>query len=685
MTEEKLKGRDADSPARPNHRGLGGSTPVVAAPPDTDQHTALEHARRLAEAGVPLFLARPALDEAGQWNPRGGHNGCGYVLPPRWQLSEADPAIIGRWRPGMALAAVTGHVVDVVDVDPRNGGHDTYAEHDGQWPASYGRQATPSGGWHDLTAPLGVVSKGALPGVDVKAGLPDGSGRGFIWLAPTRKRSRATGEIGEYRWTTPPNLDALGVLGEPDPSGEWLAEQVNASRRSQDAREPYDGLWYDELPEDRQRQAGDHVEAVLASWHRQYAEAAGWPEGQTDDRGRGWEALARDGAWALALLAAHPAYPLTDSEAEAAYLGMLGPLGDDPRCAGKWGRALANAADETPEAVPWLSTPAEDFGPASADETPAAAGSGWGRFDLGSVLAEVEAGNLELPRPDVCMTASGALFYDGKVNGLAGDSGAGKTWIALAGGLQEMRKGRPCVLLDYEDGPKTAVLRLRALGAPLDLIHDLLDYRQPVLHDPKAIAAMVAEVAGAYVILDSTGESMSLAGLSSNDDGETGKWLGAIARPLSRAGCCVVLLDHMVKSNDGGLWPIGSQRKRAGLDGAQYVAEVIEPFSRKKDGCVAIKVAKDRSGAEAAGDVATYVRFEPGFDGGLSVSFGPGASAADAAERRAEKAAEKVAVDVEELDRLDPPPTSFRDVRERMGWGQARAEAALRTYRENRK
>ncbi len=337
--------------------------------------------------------------------------------------------------------------------------------------------------------------------------------------------------------------------------------------------------------------------------------------------------------------------------------------------------------------------------------------NGWGRVDLGSLLDAAEAGTLELPMPDVGDTADGVpLFYDGRVNGIAGESGGGKTWMALAVGLQEMRKGRVCTLLDFEDGPATAVTRLVDLGGDIGMLRALFDYRQPVKHDPKGIRAMVKEVAGAFVILDSTGESMSAFELKSNDDGEVAAWFTVLARPMARSGCCVVLLDHMAKSSDGGLWPIGSHRKRAGIDGAQYVAEVIEEFSREKNGCVALKVAKDRNGARPRGEVASYVRFthpvdvqsvsepvaledldlngdgyavEIGDD--LHIEFGRGRTSAEAAERKAEKAAKALARDVAELNKLNPSPSGVRDVMRRLAWGQARASRAWKEWSDKGK
>jgi hypothetical protein len=143
---------------------------------------ALEHAKRLADAGVPLFVA--------DGDPAGiGHNGTGYWMPKGWQTTAPDPAVADGWRPGMALCAVTGHRQDVVDVDPRSGGAESVATLNGTLPRSYGLAETPSGGMHSFAAPLGVRSRnGVLPGLDVKAGVSEG-GRGFAFLAPTVRRT----------------------------------------------------------------------------------------------------------------------------------------------------------------------------------------------------------------------------------------------------------------------------------------------------------------------------------------------------------------------------------------------------------------------------------------------------------------------------------------------------------------
>ena len=134
---------------------------------------ALDAARELTRAGVPVFVAYPDTNSE-----------TGFRLPPKWQETRADSGYVDAWRPGCALCAVMGQGLDLVDIDPRNGGDE--AALDGTLPRVYAIAATPSGGRHLLIKSLGVGSRdGILPGIDLKAGRPDGSGRGFAFIAPT--------------------------------------------------------------------------------------------------------------------------------------------------------------------------------------------------------------------------------------------------------------------------------------------------------------------------------------------------------------------------------------------------------------------------------------------------------------------------------------------------------------------
>lgn len=197
-TRSTTKEQKETNPVTEHTSGPGG----LVSP---DQLAALETARELARMGVPVFLGRPAFDEAGARDWKAGAGG--YLLPPGWQHTKPDPAVLDDWRPGMAVCVVTGHAFDVLDVDEQASGSESYEQLDllGEAPTSFGQVATPSGGWHDYIAPTGRAKVvGLMPGVDVLAGTPDGDGLGFAFAPPTEKRSKLTGEIRPYTWTTPP-------------------------------------------------------------------------------------------------------------------------------------------------------------------------------------------------------------------------------------------------------------------------------------------------------------------------------------------------------------------------------------------------------------------------------------------------------------------------------------------------
>jgi len=322
------------------------------------QKVALDHARYLAVNGAPVFLARPDMD-GGVWKSGGGHQSTGYWLPKQWQLTEADPSVVDDWRPGMALCMVTGHLLDLLDVDPRSGGVDSIAQMrvGGLVPRSYGRQATPSGGTHDFMATLGVRSLDkVMPGVDVKAGDVDGNGRGIAFLAPTVKLSKTTGQLGTYAWLEAPDVELLNLLGADD-TGTKLAELVRSRGRSPAdtyTGPNYDGPSYADLSAAEQRLADSHVESVVGLWKGRLQEALDWSEGHTDGRQRGWEKLARDCAWHFAKIAAAPWTGLGAKRAGELYLDVLpDDMAATEECRDKWYDGIVTKAAAEPVEPPW--------------------------------------------------------------------------------------------------------------------------------------------------------------------------------------------------------------------------------------------------------------------------------------------------------------------------------------------
>lgn len=200
-----------------------------------EQREALDIARQLIGAGIPVFAAPPCPAAHGGTCDRPGH-GTGrqeYDLPGKWQLTVPSEVWLEKWQPGWALGAVGGHRADFLDEDPRNGGTDSIEEllAAGHMPRVFGVQSTPSGGFHHVTSPLGErEANGFMPGLDYQGGAPDGQGRAFVWIAPTVKRSKINGVESAYRWIQPPDLDYLAEFSEGDDSVEELRGRLHAAR-----------------------------------------------------------------------------------------------------------------------------------------------------------------------------------------------------------------------------------------------------------------------------------------------------------------------------------------------------------------------------------------------------------------------------------------------------------------------
>jgi hypothetical protein len=169
---------------------------------------------------MPIFTAHRVIN-----NP---DNELGFYLPNGWQRTRPNAHVIDYWKPGMALCAVGGVIGDWSDIDPRNGG-DLPADRlklEGKYPKSYGQARTPSGGTHDLIAPL-RIRKAKREGIDYQGGDENGQGRGFVFIAPTVRASKITGELLPYRWELAPDIEAL-LIGDDTglEFGKWVSEDT---------------------------------------------------------------------------------------------------------------------------------------------------------------------------------------------------------------------------------------------------------------------------------------------------------------------------------------------------------------------------------------------------------------------------------------------------------------------------
>lgn len=248
---------------------------------------------------------------------------------------------------------------------------------------------------------------------------------------------------------------------------------------------------------------------------------------------------------------------------------------------------------------------ASSLGPASVP-----LGRGWEPQDLSSIVDGLVAGTLTVPEPTVGRITGGkALFYRGAINGIHGPSGAGKTLLMQAIASDLLNEGEGVWLIDFEDSDVTAVSRLLELGARRQAVKDHFAYIHPdtVLSDLAygPVAARLAVAPPALIIVDSVGEWMGMDGLEAKDL-QVARWFHTGPRRLITPETAVVILDHSPLGDLNRLDPIDSQRKKAAINGAQYLlrSKPKAEFGRGKAGRAELVTAKDRHGHTSKGQVA---------------------------------------------------------------------------------
>lgn len=252
-------------------------------------------------------------------------------------------------------------------------------------------------------------------------------------------------------------------------------------------------------------------------------------------------------------------------------------------------------------------------------------GRNWKPADLAAALAR----GLTRPEPTILRRQDGkCLLYAGRLHTIFGPSGAGKTWVLYVAAAQLMAAGEHVVVLDWEDDENAYLGRMLALGLPAEIIVANSTYypigTAATIADLEQIDELIAERGTALVGIDSTGEALAAQGLDQDKDPDVARWMAILPRRWARLGPCVLMLDHMPHA--GGR-EIGSQRKRAGINGAAYEAIDTETFARDKPGVLTLKVAKDRGGNYAKATEQAVVHFVPHDDGArmdVTVAAGSG-------------------------------------------------------------
>lgn len=236
-------------------------------------------------------------------------------------------------------------------------------------------------------------------------------------------------------------------------------------------------------------------------------------------------------------------------------------------------------------------------------------------------LSDVIDGEIEDLMPRVLLRTDGlGLLYPGCTHSLHGPTGSAKSWIGLHATAQEVLSGNNVLYIDYEASKRRIVNRLRLLGVTGDAIKARLDYVRPT-RSPELLdidrTAFTGLLGNRYslAVIDGANISMALCGLNTFKSEDVARWHALILNPVAeRTGAATVAVDHVAKGNETSGFAYGSQHKLAGLTGAGYTVERVEPFGRGRCGTSTIRVGmKDREG------VLSGVGLDDGHPDGLLV------------------------------------------------------------------
>jgi hypothetical protein len=193
------------------------------------------------------------------------------------------------------------------------------------------------------------------------------------------------------------------------------------------------------------------------------------------------------------------------------------------------------------------------------------------------------------------------LLYPGRVHSFHGESESGKSLVVQALAAEVINSGGSVLFLDFESDPLSVVNRVLAFGADRDGMAERFTYVRP--QDSPAGDRHwhgLLTIPWTLVLVDGVTDAMSVLDLNEGDPnvGAT-LFMRLFCKTLADdTGAAVVVIDHVVKSNDGrGRFAIGGQAKMAGLTGAAYMVETGEDPPRLGGvGTVVLRIAKDRPG-----------------------------------------------------------------------------------------
>lgn len=277
--------------------------------------------------------------------------------------------------------------------------------------------------------------------------------------------------------------------------------------------------------------------------------------------------------------------------------------------------------------------------------------------DLYADIAAALAGELKPVEPDAGSARTDGMFmlYSGKVNVLMGDPESGKTLVALAMGVDTLRRGGSFGILDLDHNGTVEILtRMLSFGADPGHLADRSRFRLAMPESEAEYMALLQDITAwrpDVVLIDSIGELGAVFNRNLNRDEDYAPLNRTAIQPFATAGSAVITVDHMAKNaNSRQFGAGGTIRKKAAVNGASYEVSLSGPgFTRALGGRAKLTLKKDRPGgirdrSPAAKEplVAEFVLSpSPPFQesGHATWVFRPGAEVASAAQMREEERA----------------------------------------------
>jgi hypothetical protein len=219
----------------------------------------------------------------------------------------------------------------------------------------------------------------------------------------------------------------------------------------------------------------------------------------------------------------------------------------------------------------------------------------WYRQNLARYIGTEETPPAFLPRTDGVK-----LLYAGKAHSFIGAPGSLKTWCAFVACRDFIAQGHNVLYIDCEGSPGPFVRKMSALGVPEEhLLRHVVYVRpnEPLRDNRSAIADLFLQgkhFRPAFLVIDGVTEFMALHDWDINSATDVAKYQKLLLRRFADE-VTTVEIDHTAKAY-GSTTAIGSQHKRAGIDGVTYLFAKAKSSGVGGRSSVTMKVAKDREG-----------------------------------------------------------------------------------------